>query len=490
MRFNLCLNAWQAIIQTALRAEKTKERAKIMSGAKTTITGLLIFLCLSALSLGFLSGPAAAKTSGSGVECRVEVDRTVLPADGPQMAVIKVTLDAPPPPRKTERPPVNLAIVLDRSGSMTGQKLAKAKDAAIEALRHLGAGDVFSVVVYDHNVETVVPAQSAKNVEWIEGRIRGIRSGGNTALFGGVSQGAAEVRRNLEGKYVHRIILLSDGLANVGPSNPEDLGRLGAALLKEGISVTTVGVGMDYNEDLMTQLSQNSDGNAYFVESSRDLPRIFAKELGDVLSIVAKQVNLIIECPNGVRPVKIIGRDGRINGPEVELSMNQLYGGQEKYALVEVEISGGRDGQNIDIAKARVSYENPFTQKQEASSGQVSARFSQDMNEVDRSVNIEVQREHQLNLNALAQEKAISLSDQGHPEEAARALKQSSQDLREMGEKYNDSVLLEKAEEMEQQADEIDKEGMTQKARKTLRTKAYQMKTQQSTDEDGEEEKY
>jgi len=281
---------------------------------------------------------AGAGVSESGVKCRVEIDRAILPVGGVQRAVVKITLDAPPPPEKSMRPAVNLAIVLDRSGSMAGQKLERAKDAAIEALRHLGPMDMFSVVVYDHNVSTVVSAQHAKNIEWIEGRIKQIRSGGNTALFGGVSQGAAEVRKNLDGNYVHRIILLSDGIANVGPSSPEDLGRLGAALIKEDISVTTVGVGTDYNEDLMTSLSQNSDGNTYFVESSRDLSRIFTAEIGDVLSVVAKKVNIIIELPNGVKPLNIIGREGRIKGRMVELSLNQLYGSQKKYALIEVEI--------------------------------------------------------------------------------------------------------------------------------------------------------
>jgi len=97
---------------------------------------------------------ADAGVSKSGVECRVEIDRAVLPAGGTQRAVVKITLDAPPPPEKNMRPAVNLAIVLDRSGSMAGQKLERAKDAAIEALRHLGPMDMFSVVVYDHNVST------------------------------------------------------------------------------------------------------------------------------------------------------------------------------------------------------------------------------------------------------------------------------------------------------------------------------------------------
>jgi len=422
---------------------------------------------------------ADAGVSKSGVECRVEIDRAVLPAGGTQRAVVKITLDAPPPPEKNMRPAVNLAIVLDRSGSMAGQKLERAKDAAIEALRHLGPMDMFSVVVYDHNVSTVVPAQHATNIEWIEGRIRQIRSGGNTALFGGVSQGAAEVRKNLGGNYVHRIILLSDGLANVGPSSPEDLGRLGVALIKESISVTTIGVGTDYNEDLMTRLSQNSDGNTYFVESSRDLPRIFTAELGDVLSVVAKKVHLIIECPDGVKPLNIIGREGRIKGRIVELSLNQLYGSQEKYALIEVEIPGGKSGEKKDIAYVNVSYENPFTQKKETSSGRAYASFSKDRVKVKKSASIAVQKDYYLNLNAISQDKAISLSDRGKKNEAVSELKKSADKLREVGQEYNDEDLLKRAEEMEVQAGQIEKEGMTKKYRKVLRTDSYQMKNQQ-----------
>jgi Ca-activated chloride channel family protein len=374
---------------------------------------------------------------------------------------------------------VNLAIVLDRSGSMSGQKLEKAKEAAIEALRRLDARDLFSLVIYDHNVQTIVPAQSAANTEWIETWIRSIRSGGNTALFGGISQGAAEIRRHLQSNLVHRIILLSDGLANVGPSTPEDLGRLGAALIKENISVTTVGVGTDYNEDLMTRLAQNSDGNSYFVESGRDLPRIFTAELGDVLSVVAQKVSLVIECPDGVRPLAIIGRDGRIKGRTVEFYINQLYGSQEKYALVEVEVNGGKSGEKKPIALARVAYENPFTQKQMTATGEVTASFSRNRNEVRQSTNTNVNREYQLNLNALSQDRAITLSDEGKKKEAVEELKSSARRLRKAGKDYDDEQLMEKADEMEAQAGQIEREGMTKKSRKVLRTESYQMKQQQ-----------
>ncbi|MCF7854271.1 MAG: VWA domain-containing protein, partial [Candidatus Pacebacteria bacterium] len=154
---------------------------------------LVARLTVLLLGLGLLTQAVLAKD----VVCRVELDRDILPANQKETAVIKVTLDAPRPPAESERPPVNLSLVLDRSGSMSGSKLEKAKEAALEALRRLSAQDMFSVVIYDHNVETIVPAQNARYTEGIERRIRDIQSGGNTALFGGVSQGAAEVRKNL-----------------------------------------------------------------------------------------------------------------------------------------------------------------------------------------------------------------------------------------------------------------------------------------------------
>jgi Ca-activated chloride channel family protein len=431
------------------------------------------------LALAWMPPTVFAGNADSRVNCRVEVDRNVLAARNTQRAVVKVTLEAPSPPVTMPRPAVNLAIVLDRSGSMSGTKLQKAKEAALEAFRHLGPQDIFSVVVYDHNIQTVVPAQSAGNTGWIQARIRSIGPGGNTALFGGVSQGAAEVRKNLNGRFVHRIILLSDGLANVGPSNPEDLGRLGAALIKENISVTTVGVGTDYNEDLMTRLSQNSDGNSYFVESSVDLPRIFTAELGDVLSVVASKVQLIIECPEGVRPLNIIGRQGRIRGNTAELYLNQLYGNQEKYALLEVEIAGEYSGRTREVALARVSYDNPFTQRKEQAMGRATVRFSEDRDEIRQSTNVPVLREYQLNLNAMAKEKAIFYSDEGKTEEAVRELKKSASQLRAVGKAVGDQELLEQAQEADNQAAEIETRGMTKKSRKILRTESYQMKTQQ-----------
>jgi len=434
----------------------------------------LILLCLSTLLL------ATVATAAPLVGCDLQLDRTVLPAGQSERTVIRIDLDVPDAPRETERPPVNLTLVLDRSGSMSGDKIDKAREAAITALRRLGRRDLFSLVVYDHNVQTLVPPQSAANTEWIEARIRSIQPGGNTALYGAVSQGAAEIRKNLDGDYVNRVVLLSDGLANVGPSSPSDLARLGAALAKEGISVTTIGIGNDFNEDLMSQLAERSDGNHYFVEASRDLPRIFAAELGDVLSVVARKVVIEVECPNGVRPLRIIGREGRIRGNRVEVHLNQLYGGQQKYVLLEVEVAAGAAGEKKEVARARCNYENALTNRNEKSEAQALVSFSRRQEEVRASASREVQQTVVENEIAVAKDKALDLYNAGRPQEAAAELKRSSDELSQKNQALGFSDLAKQAETLEEDAAEFAAPQPLPSARKKeLRSESYKVRQQQ-----------
>ena len=383
---------------------------------------------------------------------------------------MKVTLEAPPPPARHARPPVNLCLVLDRSGSMSGDKIARAKEAALAAVRRLRAGDIVSLVIYDHEVETLVPAQDAANIEWIESRIRSIESRGNTALYGGVSQGAAEVRKHTGRKYVSRILLLSDGLANVGPSSPDDLARLGASLLKEGISVTTIGVGMDYNEDLMTRLAAASDGNTYFVAESDDLPRIFAAELGDVLSVVARDVVIEIECGDGIRPVRVIGRDGVIRDRTILLRLNQLYGGQEKFALVEVDVPATEARQTRRVARAKVDYNNALTEAHDQSVAAVDVCFSAAEEEVRQSGNLAVQEDVLKNLTAETRNKAIDLSDQGQRADAAQALRTQAKTLDDYASENQAPAMAAEASKLKREADRVEAGGYDRALRKGART--------------------
>ena len=424
----------------------------------------------------------AAEAKDLDVKCRVELNRNVVFADKVQKVIVKVGLVAPRAPRVDERPPVNLTIVLDRSGSMSGKKIQKAKEAAIAALRRLSPKDIFSLVTYDTNIKTVVPAQSAANLEWIESQIRSISTGGNTALFGGVSQGASEIRKHLNEKYIHRIILLSDGLANSGPSSPEELGRLGRALSKEGISVTTMGIGTDYNEDLMAELAQRSDGNTYFVESSADLPRIFSAELGDVLSVVASKVKLKVTFPAGVRPLRIIGRDGRIGNQLVEISLNQLYGGQEKYVLVEVSLPAGAEGDLRKVASASCNYQNMILNQPAIAQGNVQIRYTKKEALVNSGVNAKVEIEVVRNNIAVSNIQAMQAADKQDFNGAAMQMTRNAQVLSRYAKKYNNPALKKEADELKEKAINLQqRQSFSKSDRKDLKTRSYETFNQQKS---------
>lgn len=331
-----------------------------------------------------LSASEVADKAGPRLTLNAKPAFSVLKAGEKQMAWMRVGLTGFHLEPENGRSPINVAIVLDRSGSMQGEKIEKAREAAISALDLLKPTDIVSVIAYDSDVSVLVPATRLTDKEQVAGTIRGIRANGNTALFGGVSKGAAEVRKFLDDKHVNRIILLSDGLANVGPSSPGELGALGVSLKKENISVSTLGLGLGYNEDLMVALAGNSGGNHQFIENASELAGIFRREFDEALSVVAQEIDVNITIPEGIRPVRVLGNAADINGQTVVTRLAQVYSDQQKHVVIEVEIpeslaaesEPGGDGTLVTLAAVEVTYANMCTHTSESLSGIVAVTFS------------------------------------------------------------------------------------------------------------------
>lgn len=434
-----------------------------------------LMLCLIAL-IGAVGCRASTLT------LKAELEKPVLPASVKQTALVRITLLAPestlPDERKNK---VNLAIVLDKSGSMGSEnKMREARNAAITALRMLRHGDVFSVITYDNSARVIIPATAvtAKNRDHVIEQIQSIRTGGSTALFGGVSLGASEVRKNSKENFVNRIILLSDGLANVGPSSPAQLGRFGASLIKENISVSTIGVGVDYNEDLMTSLSQNSDGNFYYVENSSDLPRIFSKELGSALKVAAKSIRLRISCPKGVKPQGILGHQCRIDGNNIEMNFNQVYGGHEKSLILQVEVPPKGAGSQADIAKVEVDYKGLQGKYKHRVVDAVTARFSSDRNVVAKNVNLKVKAEVAVQQGAVLREQAVEQADKGKFDEAKKKLQKAVILLKEAAKETGNKDLAKQAENVKASQSKLAPSNYKQ-SRKVLKGSSYQYRNNQ-----------
>ncbi|MEM7017207.1 MAG: VWA domain-containing protein [Pseudomonadota bacterium] len=409
----------------------------------------------------------------------VSLSTPVMPANQKQTAFLKVALTGFELPNKTSRPPLNVAIVLDKSGSMSGDKIHHAREAAIMAVSMLGPNDIASVVTYDDVVRVVAPATKVTDKHAITQAIRNIPAGGSTALFAGVSKGAQEVRKFFDQTRVNRVILLSDGRANVGPSSPTELGQLGGSLGSEGISVTTIGLGLGYNEDLMTQLAGYSDGNHAFAENAYALGDIFQSEFGSALSVVAQDVEIDIHCAEGIRPLRVLGREAEILGQRVRVNMNQLAGLQEKFIMLEVETTPGQAGQKRDVASVDVSYLNMLNKKREQQQQRIDVAFSESKEEVKKAVDNRVMSSATAQIANIMSKEAVQLRDEGKTEQAGEKLKEAGRLLRQNAEEYAAPELEVMADQTEADADSIAKDEEWNAKRKSMRERQYKQDNQQ-----------
>jgi Ca-activated chloride channel family protein len=373
---------------------------------------------------------------------------------------------------------VNLAIVLDKSGSMQGEKIDRAKAAARRAIARLAPDDIVSIITYDSTVHVLVPATKVSDKQAVYKAISRISANGQTALFGGISKGAHEVRKFFDEERVNRIILLSDGLANVGPSSPGELGELGRSLGSEGIPVTTIGLGLDYNEDLMTQLAMKSDGNHMFAENAKDIEAAFLQELGDVISVIAKDVEIELDCADGVRPIRILGREGEIIGTKVRLSLNQLYSSQQKYAIVEVEVPATEEGAERAIGSVGISYRNLGTGVTDRLNSSVAVIAKETQAAVDAAVNKEIMASVVYMIGVENNKLALDLRDKGQVEEAKLVLHSNVLFLRDNGRVLDSSELEQYAVSNDEDVSNLDDVNW-KRQRKIMRKEQYKIQTQQ-----------
>lgn len=431
---------------------------------------------LAAAALLLLPGSTAqakeAPAASPRVRLTAETAKPVLPAGQKQLTHLKVGLTGFEREDAQKRAPLNLALVLDRSSSMGGEKIVQAREAAQLAVRSLRDDDIISLVTFDSVIDVPIPATRATDRERLCQQIAAIEPRGNTALFGGVAKGAAELRKFLTRERVNRVLLLSDGQANNGPSTPGELGELGTSLIKEGISVTTIGLGLGYNEDLMTRLAAASDGRHAFIEHSDQLAEMFRDELGAASAVVAQRVQVEILCDPGIKPVRVLGREALVDGQTVTLMLNQLYRGEEKYVLLEAEVPEGSNGLARDLARVRVSYDNLATHKRDELAATASVRFSDSMAEVEAAVNKDVLTATVTQIATLNNQEAVKLVDQGKLDAARAKLTENRVYLLDNARKLGSEELATYSDLNQQDLDVINA-GKVNEARKQMKDAAF-----------------
>ena len=250
--------------------------------------------------------PEGALPAGSYVRAWLELDQVSVPAGQSVERHLIVTVETPDALPSHEyastasgRDPLNFVAVLDVSGSMGGDKIKAAKEAVHQAVSRLQDGDWFSLVTFASDVRCPLESRQIDGGfrRVIAGALQEIQAGGQTALCGGLEKGIEQAQKKK--LKTNLVLLLSDGQANVGETDVEAVGRRALAARKKGVIVSTLGVGNDYNEALMTEIALDGGGRFYHIANATQIAAYLGGELGEVASLAARNAIVSFELPAG-----------------------------------------------------------------------------------------------------------------------------------------------------------------------------------------------
>ena len=223
--------------------------------------------------------------------------------------------------------------------------------------------------------------------------------------------------------------------------------------MKEGISVTTLGLGLQYNEDLMSGLASAGSGNHLFVEEADDLVAVFNNEFNDLMSVVAGEFKITAKVGHGVRPVRVLGTKADIDGQNVSIPLTQLYARQERYFVLEVEVDAGEAETTRPLVDVSVEYMNMVSETTDKLTSSVKVRFSDTVAEVKKDIDLETYAYCAIQIANDRNGRATALRDAGKIEEAKQLLGENGLQLNRIAAQCVENSLDSIVPELQRNAD-------------------------------------
>jgi Ca-activated chloride channel family protein len=326
------------------------------------------FLCIAALLVG--CGHATLPTAQVATSTTLAVGPRVpalpapkllgalgqktLPALRDTAVVVRLSIDANAD-QPVARPPLNVALCIDTSGSMEGKAIDDARKAALAFLDGLKPGDGFSVVTFDQTARVVVPATrvGVADLAKIRASIGQIRAEGTTAMTEGLSLAIQQVRSFYDPSRVNRVVLVSDGV----PNDATPLRNMAAQAAASNISVSTMGLGLDYDELLMGDLAQTGGGRFKYIDDSSKIASVLEQELSRISRVSARNASLQITPGPGVTIDAAVGLQmSRLGGNAVQVYLGDVSLGTKRDVYLRMHVHGRRDGSTVEIADATLSF--------------------------------------------------------------------------------------------------------------------------------------
>ncbi|HEX8688252.1 MAG TPA: VWA domain-containing protein, partial [Pyrinomonadaceae bacterium] len=255
-------------------------------------------------------------------------------------AVLQVGFSTALASDRRQLPPVNLALVIDKSGSMAdSDKLSKVKEALLTLVNQLRETDTLSLVVFDSEAAVLRPAREVGDREEVRRLIRGIEPGSSTNIHAGLVLGYREALRSFKRGGTNRVVLLTDGIANQGVTDPAQIARESLSFNDRGVDLSTIGVGLDLNKDLLRDLAKSGRGLFHFVADAQDIDKVFLKEVQSLVAPVASEPNLEVEYGPGLELAHVYGYEPERTAGGLKIRLDNMNQGLTQVVLLRFKAS-------------------------------------------------------------------------------------------------------------------------------------------------------
>lgn len=339
----------------------------------------------------------------------------------------------------TVRPPMNLAIVIDRSGSMSGDKIIAARTAAAGLVNQLTPKDRVALVQYDDKAQVLVPSilVDSEGKDLLLNAIDGINPAGGTNLHDGLNEGIDQVADYVASGQVNRVILLSDGRANVGITDPNEIANDASASAESGIRISSVGLGLDFNEDMMETIAFNGLGRYYYAATADQLDDVLGGELNDMQEVVATNAEIRIDMKcSGVEVIEVFGYQSRQDGDTLVIPVPDLSGGEKRKVMIKVKANTEKEVKT-EAFKASFSYQDTKGTKNTTKEIALGFAVSKDKKKAEASVDKQAMA-HVVTLEGgQALRKATEAYEKGDTATAEATLKKAQKKVEAAKKTYN-----------------------------------------------------
>ena len=358
------------------------------------------------------------------------LDFDVVPLDTDDAVSVLIDITAPEREADTERPPATLQIVLDRSGSMGGGRLAGAVTALVGLVDRLAPTDNFGLVSFDTQAVVEVPTGPLKDKDAVRRRIRGLVPGGGTDLSSGLLRGIQEARR-AGGERGATLLLISDGHANHGVTDHDLLRQVTADAYGHAVTTTTLGYGLGYDEALLGAVADGGAGSALFAEDPDTAGGLIAQEAEYLLAKSAQAASLRVPPGPHVKGVSVVGEmpSSRLPDGTLMVELGDFYSGEARRLLLRVEVPGVASLGTVTVTTLEVAYVDPATMTTYTASLPITVNVVPGDEARDRTPRPEVRTEEALQRAQTAKREASEALRRGDRSGAAEILDRARNDL-------------------------------------------------------------